>query len=405
MSKNVTLLSEEKDGQRSWKLLGPDGVRITAFDAFANSLLRNCALHTRIAYCHRLASFLDYLFEAAAILGHAGETLARSTLEEIIEGYDDYLVIGGASGKRIARLVDANMPSPKNSGSTSAQAHAAIRRFLNLSERVRRELSELSQAQLQNIKVDPKQLFLGFERSQLIDGSQRRALMQHSVIAGVIAGGPKLMENAVLSTAAVDVKYEASRAFPFDKIADFISCLPSYRDKSVYSLLAASGCRGHEGRQLLFDDIDVSTGKVFLINPASRRNHTSYLYLSPTEREMLSWKGRTTNETLLIEPFATMFFENLEQYLKREYIPHGLHRFVFQSSYHKYHGRPYFLSDASGRQDVFKKAAEKAGIEIQLGGGHSLRHAYGTYTLNYFPRMNGEYGLPLAFVQQLMGHK
>jgi integrase/recombinase XerD len=29
---------------------------------------------------------------------------------------------------------------------------------------------------------------------------------------------------------------------------------------------------------------------------------------------------------------------------------------------------------------------------------------YGTYLLNYFPRANGDYGLPAPMVQQLMGH-
>lgn len=37
-------------------------------------------------------------------------------------------------------------------------------------------------------------------------------------------------------------------------------------------------------------------------------------------------------------------------------------------------------------------------------GPHGLRHMYGTYLLNYFPRSNGDYGLPAAWVQQLMGH-
>ncbi|WP_250502293.1 tyrosine-type recombinase/integrase [Caballeronia sp. AZ7_KS35] len=405
MLKNVTIVPEDKDGQRSWKLLGPDGKRIAAFDAFANSLLRKCSLRTRIAYCYQLARFLDYVFEAAALLGCAGQTIARSTLEEVIEAYDDYLVIGAASGKCIARLVDSTIPSPKSSGATSAQAHAAIRRFLKLSERVRRELSELAQPIPENCAVDEVRLFSDIKSREVIKGPQRAALIQHSIIAGVVAGGPKFIENAIASTASAKVDYDKSRAFPFDKIGDFIRCLPSYRDKSAYSLFAASGCRGHEGRQVLFDDIDVAHAKVFLVDPASRRNHSSYLYLQPREREMLSWKGRTTHETLLIEPFATMFFENLELYLKHEYIPHGLHRFVFQYSSQQCLGRPYFLSDASGRRSIFKKAVEKVGIQTRIGGDHSLRHAYGTYALNYFPRMNGEYGLPLAFVQQIMGHK
>jgi len=67
-------------------------------------------------------------------------------------------------------------------------------------------------------------------------------------------------------------------------------------------------------------------------------------------------------------------------------------------------GRPYFLSAASSRNEVFKRAAAAVGVADRVHGPHSLRHAYGTYLLNYFPRMNGDYGLPLPFVQQLMGH-
>jgi integrase/recombinase XerD len=172
----------------------------------------------------------------------------------------------------------------------------------------------------------------------------------------------------------------------------------------MYSLFAASGCRGHEGRQLLFEDVDVTLGEVVLVSPTARRNHPSYLHLTPNERDQLSWKGRTTKETLLIEPFASSFFDNLELYLRHEYVPHGLHQFVFQQSQGESLGRPYFLSDASSRWNIFKRAAARAGIECELAGGHPVRHAYATYTLNYFPRMNGEYGLPLAYVQQLMGH-
>ncbi|MDR6467574.1 integrase [Paraburkholderia graminis] len=405
MTKNVTLLPDVIDGQLTYLLLGPDGSRVAAFDAFGKSLLRNCALRTRIAYCRQLASFLDYFFEAAALLCRAGRTISRSVLEEIIEAYDDYLVVGGASGRQIARLVDASMPSPKNSGGTSAQAHAAIRRFLNLSERIRAELSELTRVQVHDSTVDPVRLFPSVEQRVPLSAKQRQALLQNSMLAGVVAGGPQFIQSAVLKASKVEVKFDSSRVFPFDKIADFIDCLPSYRDQSLYSLYAASGCRGHEGRQLLFDDIDVCAGTVSLIAPASRRNHASYLYLEPTEREALCWKGRTTHETLLIEPFATIFFERLELYLRQEYVPHGLHRFVFQQSYKNILGRPYFLSDPSSRRAIFKKAVAKAGIANKLSGDHSMRHSYGTYALNYFPRMNGQYGLPLALVQQLMGHK
>jgi|APMI01.1.fsa_nt_gi integrase len=99
-----------------------------------------------------------------------------------------------------------------------------------------------------------------------------------------------------------------------------------------------------------------------------------------------------------------MFFANLEQYLRTEYIPHGLHRFLFQYLHAGMEGQPYFLSAASSRLETFKRAAADVGVGDQVHGPHSLRHAYGTYLLNYFPRGNGDYGLPLPLVQQLMGH-
>jgi hypothetical protein len=63
MYKNVTLRPRTVDGKPSCKLLGPDGLPIAAFDAFAHSL-RKDPLNTRRAYCRHVAEFLDYLIEA-----------------------------------------------------------------------------------------------------------------------------------------------------------------------------------------------------------------------------------------------------------------------------------------------------------------------------------------------------
>jgi integrase len=156
--------------------------------------------------------------------------------------------------------------------------------------------------------------------------------------------------------------------------------------------------------QLLFDDVDVNDATIALRNPRLRAGHPSYLALSPSEREKLAWKGRTTERTLLIEPFASLFFANLELYLRHEYIPHGLHRFIFQYSTQRLSGTPYLLSAPSSRLEIFRRAVDAARIAAHVSGPHALRHAYGTYLLNYFPRLNGDYGLPVFLVQQLMGH-
>ena len=123
-------------------------------------------------------------------------------------------------------------------------------------------------------------------------------------------------------------------ALSFDEAGKLISAAKSYRDKTLYSFLAASGCRQHEALQIRIDDIDFKQRRVKLVNPFSRK----IIGLSQSEYSMLAWKGRATEETFLIEPFKMLFFEYLEHYFRHERIAHGLHDFIFQ----KRCGRPYW---------------------------------------------------------------
>ena len=404
--RHVTLMDEEWDGSTTWQLLGPDGMPIEAFAAFAKTSLRKGPLNTRISYARNLAKFFDYMFEALAVRlrENPGQLVTRDFLTEALEAYDDYLVLGSASGKPLAKQVSASMPSRPLNPRTSTLMHAPVRRFLKLSEHLRQEMEELSRHGLRQDIVDECPLLPDLGTSIEASPFQQRQMEANSMIAGVVAGGPKLLHTVPLPTNPDDAPFDFSRAFPFDSIADFIEECPAYRDKALYSLLAACGGRMHEGTQILFDDIDVGKREILLRNPKDRWNCPSYRYLSAMERERLAWKGRTTETTLLIEPFASMFFENLQLYLHREYIPHGLHRFVFQFRKSGMEGRPYFLSTHRSRLDLFRAAAFRVGIADLVSGPHSLRHAYGIFTLNYLPRPNGDYGLPLAWVQQLMGH-
>lgn len=404
MFKNVSLLKCNADGKQSWQLLGPDGQQLSAFAIFARTLERR-SVNTRRNYCRWLAQFIDYLLEAAALAPMDQDgSVSHDDLVEVIEAYNEYLVFGPEAGKDIARRVDATLPSPRISRKSSSTQHAAIRHFLKLSERVRAQMLEMANKGVNLATIDKQALFAGIGERREIPRAQRNALVANSMLAGVIAGGPKFIAESILPTSSPDVEYDHERAFPFDRVGDALSSMSSYRDKALYAFCAASGCRISEALQLLWPDIDTATRTVRLVDPKTRANCRSYLALSPEGRDQLVWKGRATPTTLLVDPFATMFFEALVKYLRYEYIPHGRHEFVFQYLHGAPQGEPYFLSAASSRNSVFKRAVRLCGVE-NIEGPHSLRHMYGTYLLNYFPRPDGTYGLPLWLVQKLMGHR
>lgn len=138
MFKNVSLRRRVTNGRPTWVLLGPDGRPIAAFSAFAHTL-RNAATNTLNSYCRHLAEFLDYLIEASVLLG--GQ-LSKLQLSEAIEAYGDYLQLGLNANSEIARAIAAQRPPGVNSSSSLVPKKAAIRRFLRLSEDVRKEIAE-----------------------------------------------------------------------------------------------------------------------------------------------------------------------------------------------------------------------------------------------------------------------
>lgn len=361
--KNVSLIETQKEGKRSWRLLDPSGQPIASFDAFANSLLRKHSVNTRISYCRHLAEFFDFLHEAAASFAKDQVSeFDHETLTKVVEAYDEYLVLGKDAGSVIARSVDQTMPSPRVSKQSSAIKHAPVRKFLKLSERIRRQMLELTNAGIKSFDADELPLFPGIGDTKAIPVNQRVAMIGNSLIASVISRGPKLIEEGILPTSSPDITYDHDSAFPFDKVRTFLDHLTTYRDKALYAFCAASGCRISEALQLLWEDIDTQSQTVRLIDPKSRPHSPSYLALTPVERDRLAWKGRATATTLLIEPFASMFFGALAVYLKHEYVPHGKHQFVFQYSVDGQRGVPYFFSSASSRSGVLKRAIRLSGV-------------------------------------------
>lgn len=405
--KNVTLLTIQTDGITSYKLIDAQGV-VPAFTAYAN-ILAERPFNTRKTYCHAIADFFDYFYEACFYSVHANEStpkLTRAELRKVIEFWHDYLTVGEDSGKDLVRLVCTTLPSPRVSKSTAALKNAALASFLVLSDSLREETAALVSLKLMTsqVEIDPAHLFESVHKVMEVGLYERQAMIANSMFAGVIAGGPKLKKRTQRVVKAIAYTFDMSRVFPFESIVPFIDSMLSYRDKALYSLYAASGCRSHEGLQLLWSDIDVTARTVSFVNPSRRWNDPSYRFLTAKDRDKLAWKGRETDLAFLIEPYKSMFFEHLEKYIRKEYYPHNQHQFIFQSTKGKYRGKPYFLTAQQTRQQIFDTAVLKCGLSADIGGVHSFRHAYATYLLNYIALGNGKYGLPIGMVKVMMGH-
>ncbi len=214
----------------------------------------------------------------------------------------------------------------------------------------------------------------------------------------------KISEHVVGAKNGKLTPISPGKYFPLGHIAEFIGNLRSYRDAALMSLCAASSWRVSEAMQILWEDIDFATRKIHCREPNDRHNYLdAYIGLSFHECEQLAWKGRETSETVLLEPYGTLFFKYLALY--RQDQTSSQHNFVFETD----NGRPLFLSSYSGVVlDAFKLAAapiyEKLGFSLHRVGPHSLRHSYCYFMYNFIQFEEGM-GMSLHNLAKLTGHK
>ncbi|MBY0445953.1 MAG: site-specific integrase [Burkholderiales bacterium] len=380
------------DGQREFK----------PFSHYSRWLCqRGYAYNTVQLYSEHVARFIDYVYEVSISQFDAD---IEHSISSIIYSYQSFLLFGKDSSNPIAARVAKQLGKEKITSQLSlAQTiESSIRWFLRVCE-------------VYN-SISPDTLFSRFyiNRSEYRQNYEISAIKANSWLAGTIRDAlvavlPKRRRETLFPRAKRrdrknDKQDFKAVAFPIEKSVFLVRqekpkrAKVFYRDMAIYTLLAASGARSSEVLQLRFVDIDVDNLAIYLRDPFSRKNPG----ITEEENRLLAWKGRATEITFLIEPFRQIFFEHLEQYLALEYNASCGHDFLFQDI----DGRPYFTSDRSSRDKKFKSYAIRAGLSEYKGISlHSLRHMYGTYTLNYMPIPGQETpGFPLAYVKILMGH-
>lgn len=208
--KHVTLISRSVNGKAGWRLIGEGGVPVSAFDAFNDSLAKGHPTNTRKAYCFAVARFIDYLIEGEKA-SEGGVDRAR--IRDLVEAYPEWLTLGALSGHETAKELGAKIASPALARRSADLALAAVKRFMELSERLRAEQAERG---LDPSSVDAIPLWEEMGEALPLPTGQRLAMAKKSMLAGVLAGGPKLTRSWTLSVAPASVDlFDQEAAFPF----------------------------------------------------------------------------------------------------------------------------------------------------------------------------------------------
>lgn len=405
------LMETSRNGISTYRLICGDSMLRACFDGWIYKRSKSKKRKRPKTYAYAAKGFINYIETVDQLLGG----LTPKLYADALDAYESYLVFGADSESEIASAVAKVLHPKKLKGSSVRTYFAAVNSFLAASESAHVGMSQLFEGgYIAGVVISPLSDAVS---SRPATSLERAAIKSKSWFAGCVAGGARKVKSTHLtavskpsSLAHTDRSGGDEKAFPIDKCAELIAGATCLRDAVLWSFLAASGCRISEALTLQRDDIVLefevtSLKKVYIVDPASRRDLLSK-HLPERVINEISHKGRSTTETWLIEPFASMFWVCLHEYVEEQ---QGLEKKRRQPVFHNFlfrnlrNGKPMPTS-YQAVWERFRTAAFK--VTGQNYGFHSLRHMYAYYLLNHCPNpMNiRKLGMDLKTVQQLMGH-
>jgi len=419
-------------GTQSWKLTGPDGQRISVFDEFCRSI-KDEAYATKRRYAIVASRFIDYLHEVE-VLGK--EPVTKRVVNKAIDYYIQLLrygnsislgIVQGSSKvyedgdkekedalREVARRLQIKPLAPHSWGNTIA----ALNQFLQVCQALEAEAHEiaivqggLDRALVEESKFDYMPLLDAVAGCRNLSRAEAQHIRQSSILGGVIRyRARELRRPRGLSAGHYgDTPQELQDLdFPMKHFPALLEATTHWRDRTLWTLLAASGIRRSEALNLEWGHIDIENELVYVLDP----NATRYSRDLPENERANRFKGRAASWTYLRHPYRTNFFEMLRKYRCHEYmLPADGNNFVFQYLNKPHRGRPLREASDSSLNSLFTGAVKRARIPPpsmkpnHVWTAHSLRHAYCTYMLNDFEVPGHLYpGLTEAEVQLLVGH-
>nr|WP_262384998.1 site-specific integrase [Pseudomonas fragi] len=199
-----------------------------------------------------------------------------------------------------------------------------------------------------------------------------------------------------------------SRNFPTEKVLDLLNNVEAPMHRCIAAMIAAGGVRHSEAWGIRKSDIDIDTRTIRIEDPNFHRNPAA-----EKAAKKLPYKGRALAIIVMFEPFKTIFFESLADYL--DVRPTTDSDYLFVSDSNQAYGEPLlFLKNMNSLNKQLNRALRKAQIKLRTTSpatkapytSHSLRHFYGVWARNfvYIPGRR-EIGLTLPEIKLLMGHR
>ncbi|KOO14440.1 hypothetical protein AKJ18_12880 [Vibrio xuii] len=414
-------------GQKSYALY-IDGVPVDAFNCYMNDIARTEPANTVKSKASDLSVFFAYLNvlddpdEIAQL--NVGVKTGTPLLTEMILQFPNYLSMGVHSSIDTLSYLAAKKTKRKPTAhGTNQRIISSVRGFLKESAQLQAEMRSASELGMIDLTLSPEVMFGEALFRKELPAAQRKALLKKSVIAGVVRNGPILGRTSILKARQsfynpAPEGASVKKALPHEDALPVLNQTTSLRDRLFLSLIMGTGLREIEAANILLQDIDIMNRRVRCVHPRTRllAYGNEYEEISGETALGIAYKGRTTPETFFIEPFRTIFFETLQQYLVKERQPLQVgHSFLFVVLKRgEYLGRPLTLSSDATRQYPFKQALKSVyrnkGMPLPSRLAlHSLRHMYGVHCLNYLVIGYKKDGTPIQgldkhVVQRLMAH-
>lgn len=416
------------------ELTTPDGVIFYSFvskttgsiveleEHINNLILNNQPYNTVKAKASDLAKFYDFFIEASNVLHtqafaeeltkkrhYSSAFNLRTTLNNIFKAYPSFLMDGKNSENPLARVCAINLDSTPLSRASAKRMISSMCDFVTASNAL--EYSIVQQRKMDGlINVDQPFTAVGEElgMEKEIQPSQRKALIEHSYLAGCISGGARVSKIKNFFKLPSETKSEEPKHFPMDAIGQFLLNTKTHRDKCLYALCFGGGLRISEAAKVRFCDLDVINEEVKL------HDEGIISYLDLVDYKTKSGKSVDHFQVTFIEPFKSFFFEELTNYLNKE-RPESNSEYVFlqsRTTKNKQTGlfeyQPYYRSAKSTIKEAWDSNLERASLNTDPRfdslGTHSMRHYFGDFMINYAPNPRGGNGYSLLEVQHFMRH-